>query len=155
MRQRDIDTQIRNILSLTGRTRTACGHDLELMSHWAKYLCVLSAGLIENALPILFSDLTQSAASPFITNFVRQSLGEIQNPKTVRFLGIAKMFKTQWETDLKKYVDSDGRKEAIDTIMKNRHLIAHGKNSDITLAQLQDYLQRAIEVLEFIESDLH
>ena len=48
----------------------------------------------------------------------------------------------------------NGRKDAIDTIMANRHLIVHGKNSGITVARVSDYLDKAEEVLEFLEKQL-
>jgi hypothetical protein len=37
------------------------------------------------------------------------------------------------------------------TIMKNRHLIAHGKSPQITISQVKDYLTKSVEVLDFIE----
>jgi hypothetical protein len=35
--------------------------------------------------------------------------------------------------------------------MKNRHKIAHGEKSDISYHQLRGYLDKAVEVVEFIE----
>ena len=49
-------------------------------------------------------------------------------------------------------MDEEGRKDAIDSIMANRHLIAHGKNSGISLVRVKDYLEKSIEVIEFIEN---
>ena len=38
--------------------------------------------------------------------------------------------------------------------MNNRHLIAHGKNSGISIAQIKGYLKYSVEVLDFIEVQL-
>jgi hypothetical protein len=52
---------------------------------------------------------------------------------------------------LRTFLDGNFRKEAIDTIMTNRHQIAHGRYSGITLARVDQYLSRTVEVAEFIE----
>ena len=49
-------------------------------------------------------------------------------------------------------LESDGNKEAIDAIISNRNLIAHGENSNITLVQLKDYLTKSVRVIEVIEN---
>jgi len=43
-------------------------------------------------------------------------------------------------------------KDAIDSIMNNRNQIAHGKNQSISVAQVQDYLNRSVKAVEFIEN---
>jgi len=43
-------------------------------------------------------------------------------------------------------------RDAIDAIMANRHLIAHGKDSGISLVRVEQYLKKSIEVVEFIET---
>lgn len=154
MQNRDIDRQIKAIKLLFDKTNTACGEDYKLMSHWAKYLCVATAGLLENALPSLFADLIQSAASTHVTAYVKNRLSKIKNPATGRFLETAGAFKTEWKDNLTQYVDTDGRREAIDSIMENRNKIAHGKPSNITVAYIRDYMTKSVEVLEFIESRL-
>jgi hypothetical protein len=37
--------------------------------------------------------------------------------------------------------------------MNNRHLIAHGKrSSNITIARLTEWLEKAVDVVEYVES---
>jgi hypothetical protein len=45
-----------------------------------------------------------------------------------------------------------GRKEAIDSIMANRHAIAHGRDSGITVVRVVSYLDKCVEIIEFIEA---
>ena len=61
------------------------------------------------------------------------------------------MFNKDWEEDLRNCLESDGKKEAIDAIMANRHQIAHGKDSGITLVRVKEYLEKCVMVVEFIE----
>ena len=151
MQNRELSRQIQQLNALITRTVQASAGDADMQSHWAKYICVLSAGLLENALPELYSEYAQKSASPAISSYVRTSLSKIQNPKTARFIETAGAFKKEWEEELKAFADNQGRKDAVDSIMNNRHRIAHGKSSDISMARIKDYLQRSIELIEFIE----
>ncbi len=49
-------------------------------------------------------------------------------------------------------MQQNGPKEAIDSIMANRHRIAHGRDSGITVARVREYLDKSVEVVEFIEA---
>ncbi|MBF8294531.1 MAG: hypothetical protein HW389_1076 [Bacteroidetes bacterium] len=57
-----------------------------------------------------------------------------------------------WGEELLKFVSVDGRKEALDTIIANRNRIAHGEDSGITIVRIKEYLEKSIEVLEFVEN---
>lgn len=123
----------------------------ELQAHWARYLCVLTAGFLENALANVYSTYAKACANPLVANFVESVLFGIQNPKASRFLETARKFNPTWEEDLSTFLQTGGRKDAIDAIMSNRHLIAHGKDSGISLVRVKDYLKKSIEVIEFME----
>jgi c-di-AMP phosphodiesterase-like protein len=112
----------------------------------------LAAGFIENALSEVYSTYAKASANPQVSNYVETVLGKIQNPKSRRFLDTARAFDRSWEESLLIFIDTDGRKDAIDAIMSNRHLIAHGKDSGISLARVKEYLKKSIEVIEFIET---
>jgi hypothetical protein len=147
----ELNRQVQRIRSLIAITRDASDENIELQSHWAKYLCVLSAGLLENGLKEIYSEYAIRCTPAPIGQFIRSYLSGIQNPKSHKFLDIAKSFRPEWEESLCDYLDNDGRREAINAIMDNRHKIAHGKDSDISIARLSDYLTLALQVLEFIE----
>lgn len=151
MHNQEIHRQWQVLQSLITKSSAASAADIELQAHWAKYICVLSAGLIENALKEIYGKYTRTNTSEPIANFVIDKLSIIRNPKTERFLYIAGSFKPSWKVDLEAFVNIDGRGDAIDSIMNNRHLIAHGKNSNITLHDIKIYLRKSYEVMEFVE----
>ncbi len=128
------------------------GDQLELQAHWARYLCVLAAGFLENSLSEVYSRYAKASANAQVSNYVEAVLGKIQNPKSGKFLDTARAFDRSWEESLTAFIEADGRKEAIDAIMANRHLIAHGKDSGISLVRVEEYLKKSIEVVEFIEA---
>jgi hypothetical protein len=146
----DLSRQLHSIEALFKRTENACGDDIELRSHWARYLCVVCAGFMENALVGIYSEVCRRTASEQVANFAARALQRISNPKTSRFVEVAGQFRAEWKAELEAFVKSEGRKEAIDSIMANRHLIAHGRPCEITLVRLRDYFLKSVQVLEFI-----
>jgi hypothetical protein len=154
MSNAELARQIAAIRLLIKRSSGATAADLELQAHWARYICVLVAGLLENALVDLYSDFVVRNAQKPVAEYATVQIAKIQNPKTNRFVEVARSFKSSWADDLEKFVELNGRKEAIDAIMANRHQIAHGKDSGITVARISSYLDKAEEVLEFIEKQL-
>lgn len=152
MKNRELSRQLQRLETLFKRTNDAAGDDIEIRSHWAKYLCVLSAGFIENALGEIYSDFVKRAASEPVAHYSIQTLLRIQNPKTTKFIETAGAFKKDWADGLETFVTEDGRKDAIDSIMANRHLIAHGKDSGISITRIREWLDKSIDVLEYLEA---
>ena len=151
MKSRPLISQKQRIDWLIAEASRFQGDQLELQAHWARYLCILAAGFLENALSEVYSKYAKASANPQVSNYVEAVLGKIQNPKTGKFLDTARAFDRSWEESLSSFICNDGRKDAIDAIMSNRHLIAHGKDSGISLARVQEYFKKSIEVIEFIE----
>ena len=125
---------------------------IELQGHWGKYLCILVSGLIENGLREIYSEFVRGASSPQLANFAIKQLNTIQNPKSNRFLEIARYFNSTWAAELEPYLSENQRGAALDGIISNRHLIAHGGNASISVARVKEHLDKCVEVIEFIES---
>jgi hypothetical protein len=128
--------------------------DLDLQGHWGRYLCILCAGFLENALREVYGDLARARAAPEIAGYVGKALEGVQNPKAQRFVEIAGSFDPEWGKGLEEFLGMDDghRRNAIDSIMSNRHLIAHGRNSNISVSRVREYLSAGIEVVEFVET---
>lgn len=151
MKLNGLSSQHQRIVWLIGQANELPLDQLELRSHWARYICVLSSGFLENALREIYSRYARSCSTPAVANYVEARLDWVQNPKASRFIETAQAFNKQWAVDLEAYLGQAGRKEAIDAIMANRHQIAHGKDSGITLVRIKDYLDKSVGVVEFIE----
>jgi hypothetical protein len=152
MKNRQLEIQydrIKNLFAVTGKTT---GGDFELQSHWAKYLCVLSAGFLENAISEVYIDFVRNKAHQPVANYASSMLSNIRNPKTAKFIEVAYAFKKSWGDELDDFVKENGRAEAVNSIMHNRHLIAHGKNSNVTVVRLQNWFETSVEVIVFIEN---
>lgn len=155
MRNQELNRQLQSIKSLISRTGPASSQNIQLQGHWGKYLCILTSGFIENSLKEVYSDFVKNASGPQVAKFAISQLNGIQNPKSSRFLDVARSFNEKWANDLSGFLDDELRGAAIDGIMSNRHLIAHGRNANISVARVNEYLDKCVEVIEFIENQCH
>lgn len=81
-------------------------------------------------------------------------LKKVQNPDSERLRNIAKLFNPDWDPPLKEFLIAEERSSAINYIIRDRHKIAHGGDSDITLLSIKTHFDKAVEVMSFIEDQL-
>ena len=153
MKNAEISRQIQFLDALMKKA-AASTKDVELLSHWARYFCVLTAGLIENALKEIYSEYVTRVASSPVGSYARSRLATLQNPNADKFVEVVGSFDPSWATALEKFMSDNGRKDAIDSVMAIRHNIAHGKNAGITYTRIADYFKKAVEVFEFVENQV-
>lgn len=152
MKLKNLSSQYQRRTWLIAQANGLPAEQLELRAHWARYICVLSSGFLETSLKEVYAHYARSCSAPGVGDYVESQLERVQNPKASRFVETAQAFNKRWASDLSVFLEEDGRKEAIDAIMANRHQIAHGKDSGITLARVSDYLAKSVRVIEFIEA---
>lgn len=123
-------------------------------SEWSKYLCILVSGYIEESLRILLEEYAQKNASPNIQNFVSKEIRNITNCKTNKILDILCKFNSSWKDSFNNEITSDSEiKDAVDSIIANRHKIAHGKSAGITYVTVSKYytnVKKAVKILNNI-----
>ena len=130
---------------------TAFSTDTDLQSHWARYLCILVSGFLETSVRIIYREYAKSKATPQVANFVEGKLEDFQNPKMEKILQLTGLFSKEWANELR--LETEGElKDAVDSIANNRNQIAHGGSVGISYSQIKSYYDRAIEVIELIES---
>jgi hypothetical protein len=139
MENRELTRQLQKLRSLIRKIAETSVQDFELQAHWGRYLCVLVAGFLENAIAEIYTDFVNSAASEPVASFASLILGRIQNPNSQRFLETARSFRQSWAEDLENFLMEQGRKDAIDSIIANRHAIAHGRDSGITVVRVVEF----------------
>lgn len=139
--------------------KCAADHSLDhfLLGHLGKYSCVSAAGFIENAVAEVFVEFVRKGARPPVADFAVGVLQQVQNPKSNKIIEIAGRFDPAMASRLSDYMEEDNRKrkDSIDSIMANRHLIAHGRTSGITLSRVRSYLADVHDVIVFIEKNLY
>jgi hypothetical protein len=122
-----------------------------IQSHWARYLCVLISGFIENSVSAIYSEYAGRVASPHVANYVDNQLRRFQNPNMERILQLTRSFNRQWAENLE--ISTKGElKDAVDSVISTRNSIAHGRYVEITYHRVQDYYKNTVKVIELIEN---
>lgn len=132
--------------------------DIEIQSNWSKYICVLVSGYIEESLRILFFEYAKNNSNPKIRRYVDSHIRRITNCKNSKIIEVLDYFSTDWVNDYKSKI---ARREtvtnqigdAIDSVIANRHQIAHGKNIGLSHAIIRKYyndVKIAIDVLNTV-----
>lgn len=123
--------------------------DEEFKSHWAKYLCVLSSGYIENSCRLIISDFARKNSSPVIQDFIFRKIESITNLKHNNICELLNSFSDSWRSKYEENV-TDEQVDAINSVVANRHQIAHGRNVGISYGVISKYykeITKAVEVL--------
>ena len=121
-----------------------------MQSHWARYLCILASGFIEASVRTLYAEYARTKAAPYVANYVEGQLARFQNPKMENILELTRAFSPEWEENLR--TKSDGEvKDGVNSIVANRHRIAHGESVGITYATIVRYYESAVKVVDEIE----
>ena len=125
--------------------------DDELLAHWSRYLCVLVSGFIENALRILITDYAHRKSHPNVSNYVAKQIKGITNLNEEKILQLLGSFSSDWRELLEGRI-TDDQKDAINSVVANRHNIVHGRSVGITITRVKEYYERILKVLSVIES---
>ncbi|MBK8564986.1 MAG: hypothetical protein IPN76_17025 [Saprospiraceae bacterium] len=150
----ELNRQYNRILALISKTEEFEPDD-ELRSHLAKYICVLCSGFIENSIYHAFSDIANKSCPPSVVlTYTKSQLFKIQNANAEKIRELAKSFNPDWYDMVRDFLQTENRAEAINYILRERHNIAHGKDSDITIGKLEGYLEKTVEVIKYIENEL-
>jgi uncharacterized protein YjbJ (UPF0337 family) len=121
-------------------------------AHISNYICVLLSGLLETAIREIIAIYCEKKSIPAIANFVKNRLERFQNPDPESILqllnsfdsGIGDKLEQQWSGEIK---------DAVGSIVGNRHLIAHGRDTSTTLTRVSEWTKAAKKFIEFMEKE--
>jgi len=123
--------------------------DLQIQSDLARYICVRISGLIETTARDFYAEYAESKASPNVAKYVGHKLEQFRNPEMNKLSRLATEFSEKWGKELEE-IEEEAR-EAVTSIVKTRHGIAHGSDSSITLGTVEAYYRQVLKVLLVIQ----
>ena len=148
----ELKKESEKILKLIKDSEDSFDEGDEMRSHLAKYICILCSGFLENAVHYVYSDyVRKETKNSSIISFSTITLNKVQNPNSDKFKEIAKSFNLEWEPKVNIFLQQEERSTALNYIIRDRHKIAHGKDSDITLKRIKEYHNKTVEIVKFIE----
>src|SRR5579885_3634067 len=108
----------------------------------------LSKQLNDDDLLKIYAD---KRAEPCISRFVCRRLKELQNPKAEKIENILSEFSPELKDDLRKFWCKNGIRDHVDSVVANRHLIAHGQSFEVSMSRVSDWHRSIKRVMDFFE----
>jgi hypothetical protein len=99
----------------------------------------------------IFSQYAVSHGDSNVARYVGDQLKWFQNPKMENIYLLARRFSPGWEAELRSATAGE-LKDAIDSVVNNRHKIAHGESVGLSFVVLGEYYKRVIRVVELLET---
>jgi len=121
-----------------------------IASQLTYYLCIRISGFIETCVRTIFMEYCSPRIRDNVSNFIDVQLRRSRNPSYESICNLTKEFDKEWVQTFKAAVTVQNR-DALQSINVNRNNIAHGETSNITLRQLTDYYDEAIDLLNKLE----
>jgi hypothetical protein len=125
--------------------------DEEIKAHLAKYLCVLTSGYLEQSVKIIIRSYVSKRTHPYIYNYFNLSTDSLTNLGTAKLANFLELFNTEWKRRFENLV-SDEERDAINSVVANRHLIAHGRNSGVSYVNVNAWYKNVKRVVEKIST---
>lgn len=127
-------------------------NDDELRAELTKYLCVLASGLLEVSCRDILNRYVLRRSAPSIRRFVGARLSDFQSAKVRNIIELLQCFDpdgaSRWRAGL-----SDEEADSIDSIVNNRHQIAHGRSIGLSFNVLVRYHKHATRALTLMENE--
>lgn len=131
--------------------------DLKMQSEWSKYVCILTSGYIEESLRSLLIAHATINSSPTIKKYVENHIKFITNCKNAKIKTILQAFDDRWvityENELtRRSTNPDELKNAIDSVIGNRHRFAHGGHGGLSFSTINNYYTNVKTVVDILTS---
>lgn len=148
MRSRNLHGQVDRLNALWKAASRL--NDDYVRAQLAELICVRTSGLVETALHEIYRDYATKRANPAIASFVSRRLARYQNIRPDTLLQLVGDFSEVWRTDLDSFL-TDERRSALGSVIRNRNQIAHGQSVSLGLAQMRSWLDRVLEIIDFLD----
>lgn len=140
MHQEILDHQVKlqDLFNEANKLYNSGSIDTDLFVQLTWYLCVRTSGFLENAVQIILLEYVQSNTPDNPTqNYVEKNLKSISADYN-SILGTVRSFNESWRTELRSN-NVQQYKSVLNNLVENRNQIAHGRDSKITIQELQSY----------------
>jgi hypothetical protein len=123
--------------------------DAELLSDFARYLCVLVSGFVEQATIELLIEYVRAHSDPRILRHVERNVRHLTNLKAQRLIDVIGDLDPEWRSKLETFI-VDEYKDALDGIVDLRNSVAHGRYVGVTLSRVSEYYARVKTIIDRI-----
>lgn len=120
----------------------------------AQLVTVWASGYLESACREIVLGYAGRRADENVVNYISRTLDKFSNPKMHKILELLHAVDHDATDELRLF--ADGRIEAsVNSIVSNRHRIAHGRSSQITMVQVKGYYEDARRLTKKMKELFH
>jgi len=121
--------------------------DVELLSDFARYLCVLVSGYVEQTTIELLIEYARTHSDPRIQRHVERGVRQVTNLNSQRLIDVVGTMDPAWRSELEDFI-VDEYKDALDGIVALRNSVAHGRYVGVTLSRAIAYYTRVKKIID-------
>jgi hypothetical protein len=126
--------------------------DEYLVSVIAAQICIMQSGILENILKEVFSEYCDRRSCVEVASYMKKGIAGIRNPRADRIEDLVGGFSNKWKSDLEVYWADNEVRAHVNSVISNRHLLAHGRTTAITISQTKEWLKSIKKLADFMES---
>ena len=124
--------------------------DAHLLSDFARYLCVLVSGFVEQATIELLLEYVRIHSEPRIQSYVECRVRRLSNLNTPKLINVLCSFDQEWRSKLEMFIVNE-YKDALDGLVDLRNTVAHGGYAGgVTLSRIDGYYVRIKKIIKRI-----
>ena len=142
MRGRAEVARLKKRLDATFERIQSVDDDTELRSDFARYLCVLVSGYVEQAIVHIVLEHARARGAPTLQRFVERRTKRFMNAKVGRIKELLDDFDPDWRSQLEEVL-ADEQRDAVNSIVNQRNIIAHGGSVELTYLRVKRYYEEA------------
>ena len=132
------------------------GSELELLSNWAKYLCVLTSGYLEQSIKEIVLDYASIKSQQEVIRYIDKSWPNSRNMRWDVIVSTLDKLDSTWSKEMNEWFeDENARKSHVNSIVIWRNDIAHGKDantSGVTISSVKDRYKTIKDVVSKVET---
>lgn len=129
---------------------------IEGQAQWAKYVCVLVSGYMEQAIKEILLSYSSQKSAPTVNRYIEKTWPSSRNMNVAAIEDTLAKFDPSWGESFHAWLDSSlERKATINNIVAWRNNIAHGNESNttgVTMSSVKSGFACACKLVEFIEN---
>jgi len=126
--------------------------DLRVQADLAQLLCVLVAGFLEQATRHLLKVFASNRSDPRVTRYVERRLARFRNANPQKLCDLLGDFDPELRTRFEEFIKGE-RRDSIQSVVANRHQIAHGEQVELTYHRIRGYFVHVRETVDFLENE--
>ena len=146
--------RIRHLLDNPPDSKSSAASESEMQAHWAKYVCVLVSGYLEQSLKEIFLEHATAASQPRVARYIERTWPVSKNMKCDAIEEILINFDDAWAKNFNEWYAKGERKKEINEIIAWRNNIAHGKEpstNNVTIVTVKQKYKTACDLVDLLE----